>query len=266
VEPGAGLAVSAEEMRFAAASGCLDHAFLQTAPEVAANLVETGLTALDAIPSSSDGPVAAARRILLYPTALEMVLFHPDTSAVEMVRGLNGLVEEVQEEHARLVESATAVSRSRLPLSPAVLGHVSNTIEAQSGADAMRARTLELIEAFSRTAYSFQLAIRIRTALFQSDGLIGLLRDAMQGRDSAAAEAAVADFVKATADRSLIVDAFDRAEIALCRQYRGIDGPARDRMITHVEDIRDAASEYLGRRMAARIVSAQDTPRIREAV
>lgn len=266
VDPEADLVVGAEEMRFAAASGRLDHAFLQTAPEAAAALVETGLTALDAIPSSSEGPVAAARRILMYPTALEIVLFHPDTSAVEMVRGLNGLVEEVQEEHARLVDAATAVARSRLPLSPAVLGHVSNTIEAHTGADAMRARTLELIDAFSRTAYSFQLATRVRTALYQSDGLVGLLRDAMQGKDAAATEAAATTFVKATASRSLILDAFDRAEIAVCRQYRGIDGPARDRMIAHVEDIRDAASEYLGRRMAARIVSAQDTPRIREAV
>lgn len=266
VDPQADLVVGPEEMRFAAASGRLDHAFLQTAPEAAAALVETGLTALDAIPSSSDGPVAAARRILMYPTALEIVLFHPDTSAVEMVRGLNGLVEEVQDEHAQFVDAATAVSRSRLPLSPAVLGHVSNTIEAQTGADAMRARTLELIDAFSRTAYSFQLATRVRTALYQSDGLVGLLRDAMQGKDAVATEAAATAFVKATASRSLILDAFDRAEIALCRQYRGIDGPARDRMIAHVEDIRDAASEYLGRRMAARIVSAQDTPRIREAV
>lgn len=266
VDPEADLVVGAEEMRFAAASGRLDHAFLQTAPDAAAALVETGLTALDAIPSSSEGPVAAARRILMYPTAIEIVLFHPDTSAVEMVRGLNGLVEEVQDEHAQFVDAATAVSRSRLPLSPAVLGHVSNTIEAHTGADAMRARTLELIDAFSRTAYSFQLATRIRTALYQSDGLIGLLRDAMQGKDAGATEAAATAFVKATANRSLIVDALDRAEIALCRQYRGIDGPARDRMIAHVEDIRDAASEYLGRRMAARIVSAQDTPRIREAV
>ncbi len=264
--PGTTYAVTPEEMRFAAAAGRLDHAFLQTAPQSVAELLASGLDALDGLPPASDGPVAAARRILMYPTALELVLFHPDSGAVEVLRSLNGLVDEVQEENSRLVESAMNVSRSRLPLSPAVLSHVSNTIEAQSGADAIRATLLARIEAFARTSYSFQLATRIRTVLYQPDGLIGLLRDAMQYRDAPAAETAARDFVKATETRSLIVDAFDRAEMTVNSKFKGLDGPARDRMVAVIQEIRTLASEYLDRRAAARLVTAQDTPRIREAV
>ncbi|MGU3559788.1 AAA family ATPase [Methylobacterium radiotolerans] len=264
--PGTTYAVTPEEMRFAAAAGRLDHAFLQTAPQSVAELLASGLDALDGLPPASDGPVAAARRILMYPTALELVLFHPDSGAVEVLRSLNGLVDEVQEENSRLVESAMNVSRSRLPLSPAVLSHVSNTIEAQSGADAIRATLLSRIEAFARTSYSFQLATRIRTVLYQPDGLIGLLRDAMQFRDAPAAETAARDFVKATETRSLIVDAFDRAEMTVNSKFKGLDGPARDRMVSVIQEIRTLASEYLDRRAAARLVTAQDTPRIREAV
>lgn len=264
--PGTTYAVTPEEMRFAAAAGRLDHAFLQTAPQSVAELLASGLDALDGLPPASDGPVAAARRILMYPTALELVLFHPDSGAIEVLRSLNGLVDEVQEENSRLVESAMNVSRSRLPLSPAVLSHVSNTIEAQSGADAIRATLLSRIEAFARTSYSFQLATRIRTVLYQPDGLIGLLRDAMQFRDAPAAETAARDFVKATETRSLIVDAFDRAEMTVNSKFKGLDGPARDRMVSVIQEIRTLASEYLDRRAAARLVTAQDTPRIREAV
>ena len=218
--PGTTYAVTPQEMRFAAAAGRLDHAFLQTAPQSVAELLTNGLDALDDLPPASDGPVAAARRILMYPTALELVLFHPDSGAVEVLRSLNGLVDEVQEENSRLVESAMNVARSRLPLSPAVLSHVSNTIEAQSGADAIRTTLLGRIEAFSRTSYSFQLATRIRTVLYQQDGMIGLLRDAMQFKDAAAAEAAARDFVKATETRSLIVDAFERAEMTVNSKFR----------------------------------------------
>lgn len=266
LNPDASFALSAQEMRFASAAGRLDHAFLQTAPHVVAALLANGLDALDALPSASEGPVAAARRILMYPTALELVLFHPDSGAVEVLRLLNGLVDEVQEENARLVESAMNVARSRLPLSPAVLSHVSNTIEAQSGAEEIRVTLLARIEAFSRTSYSFQLGTRIRAALHQSDGLVGALRDGMTVKDPNAAEAAARDFVKATETRSLIIDAFDRAEVAVSQKFRGLDGAVRDRMVAVIQEIRTLASEYLGRRTAARIVSAQDTPRIREAV
>ena len=183
-----------------------------------------------------------------------------------MLRLLNGLVDEVQEENARLVESAMNVARSRLPLSPAVLSHVSNTIEAQSGAEEIRLTLLARIEAFSRTSYSFQLGTRIRAALHQSDGLVGALRDGMTVKDPNAAEAAARDFVKATETRSLIIDAFDRAEVAVSQKFRGLDGAVRDRMVAVIQEIRTLASEYLGRRTAARIVSAHDTPRIREAV
>jgi hypothetical protein len=147
-----------------------------------------------------------------------------------------------------------------------VLSHVSNTIEAQSGAEEIRVTLLARIEAFSRTSYSFQLGTRIRAALHQPDGLVGALREGMQARDPAAAEAAARDFVKATETRSLIIDAFDRAEVAVSQKFRGLDGAVRDRMVAVIQEIRTLASEYLGRRTAARIVSAQDTPRIREAV
>ncbi|WP_204301627.1 hypothetical protein, partial [Stenotrophomonas maltophilia] len=67
------------------------------------------------------------RRMLMYPAAVELALFHFDAGGGEVLRSLNGLVEGVREETRALSESIQQFARLLLPRSPAALRHISNT-------------------------------------------------------------------------------------------------------------------------------------------
>ncbi|QRM35050.1 RNaseH domain-containing protein [Microvirga sp. VF16] len=253
-----------EELRFAAMAGHVNHASLHATPMVVQDAVVKALATIEAMPST-DETAGALRRMLMYPSAVELTLFHSDAGAGEVLRSLNGLIEPVREETRALSESVQRFARSRLPLSPAVLHHISNTMEAESDAEACRKDILSRIEQFSRTQFTFQLGTKIRNALLQPGKEVGDLRDAMKA-DDAAALAAAKRYVNDCSTRSQIIDMLYRAEIAVNTKYKGLDGAARDKIVGSLLDLGARCAEYVDRRNAVSLVSASEQPKLKEAV
>ena len=253
-----------DELRFAAMAGKVNHASLQATPTVVSGAVGKALEAVATMPSS-DEVTGAIRRMLMYPAAIELTLFHSDEGAGEVLRALNGLVEPVREETRALSESVLRFARSRLPLTPAVLHHISNTMEAENDAEACRKEILSRIDAFTRMQFSFQLGTKIRNVLLQPGNEVGDLRDAMKA-DDAAALAAATRYAEECSTRSQIVDMLYRAEHAVNTKYRGLDGSARDKVVGSLLDLGARCAEYIDRRNAVTLVSVTEKPKLKEAV
>ncbi|ANY81308.1 hypothetical protein BB934_26360 [Microvirga ossetica] len=261
---GSSLDMTPEELRFAAMAGNVNHASLHATPMVVQDAVVKALASIEEMPPS-DEIAGSIRRMLMYPSALELTLFHSDAGAGEVLRSLNGLVEPVREETRALSESVQRFARSRLPFSPAVLHHISNTMEAESDAETCRKEIISRVDLLSRTQFSYQLGAKIRTALLQPGKEVGDLRDAMKA-DDAAALAAARRYVNECSTRSQILDMLYRAELAVNSKYKGLDGAARDKLVGSLLDLGARCAEYIDRRNAVTLVSASEQPKLKEAV
>lgn len=264
IYPGAKLDFSSNELRVAAMAGNMNHASLLATPASVESAVLEVLPVVSAIPSQLTGK-PAARRMMLYPAAIEMELFHPTSGAGEVLRLLNGLTETLGESVRALTSSVLKLSRLHISLSPSVLQAISGQMAASDDAAASKNELLAKIDQFSRSNYNFALTIKIRNVLLMSGNGVGDLRDGLKGDDKAAL-AAAQSYVDRYSSHPQIMDMLSRAEVQATSYFRGLDGSSRDKIVGLLSDIAHLAAEYLERRRAARAVTETDRPKLTEAV
>lgn len=242
------------ELRLTAMAEHVNHAAMQGNDVLARTLEDAfasaeQLRADDAVDLADD--VRQARLIALFGAAASLVLFHPHTSAAQILSGLRlsdaGLDGALYQLRDALVEA----SRHRVPLTPAMFRAATDAAAEGHHADECRHEILAKIDSVGTLQFKFQLGTKIRMALVRSDGALGRMRDAIRGERDGGLEAA-RDFAATYADRGAIIQLFVAAEEAINRRrVQGIDGEARERLVSNISELAGLCLAFVQARDAA---------------
>lgn len=242
------------ELRLVAMAEHVNHAALQGS-EILARTLENAFESAERLRAddiaNSANDARQARLIALFGAAASLVLFHPHTSAGQILSGLRLADLDLDGALYQLRDTLVEASRLRVPLTPAMFRAATDAAAEDRHADECRDEILAKIESVGRLQFKFQLGTKIRMALVRSDGALGRLQDAVRGDADGGLEAA-REFAANYADRGAIIQLFVAIEEAINRRrIQGIDGEARERLISNITELAGLCLAYVQARDAA---------------
>lgn len=262
------LALDPEVARFASLAGNLNHASLHGNVDTVRLWVRRLMEKYD--PELRRNEFDDAVRLLLIPSVLELSLFHPNSGALEVARTRHRLDLGIREFHSEAEALLDAIERmghnGNIALTQAVLASVENEMDCGAHSAKLSASIRESIERFGKMRFNFELGNKIRNALLVQDHDLGKLSAALERQDQNSVEVA-RKFVEESGSRQSIVDMLERAEVRLnSARLKGLDGPARNKIIAEVIRVRDQAARYVEMREEMNEVRERERPKIREWV
>ena len=230
---------SADELRLAAMSGRIGHAAMQGSP-LLERAVAGAIRSVQATLIHDD--VVAARRIVLAAACAELALFHPALPALMGVEAISEAIPELREALRDLGEAIANGARYGL-LTPALLRTVRQETSGEHYLESCRKAITANIDSSSKIQFHWVPANKIRASLHQRSGVVGELREKIESGDASSITAA-REFARDYRHRSAIVALLDKLDRTSAGKYRGMDGAARERMVSALEDLRSLCAEY----------------------
>lgn len=259
------LYTTSTEAKLASLAGHLNHTALQTNVELVQRWVQDAFRAADQIAADTDQERAAARLMALMPLMIELGIFFPSQGAAEFLRKFESLPGDLGTRALRVFDSVSRIQHTNLVFSRAMLANVANELDCSKAIAEVRVDILKRIEMISTAKFDFQLAAKIRNELLKTDNLVGGLRaQLLKGKEDQKSLDVVTAFVDQVRDRARIVQLFDDIEVQINNRYQGLDGVARNRMVTFFEDLRDLASAYMELMSEVEEAKATERPKVRE--
>jgi len=259
------LCVTSIETKLAALAGHLNHTALQSNVELVRGWVQDAFKAADIIEDDPDRERATARLMNLMPLMIELGIFFPALGGAEFLRKLTSLPGELGTVAQKVFDSIGRIQHTNVVFSRAMLANVANELDCSKAVTDMRMLIIKKIDAFAGAKFDFQLAAKIRNELYKSDNLIGGLRaQLLKGKDDEKTLATISSFVEGVSDRARILELFGDVEVTINDRYQGLDGVARNRMVTFFEDLRDLAHGYIELMSEVEEAKATERPKVRE--
>ncbi len=260
--PGVRLAATPEAMFLAAMSGNMNHSTLQSNHDRTTEWVHAYLRADEA---GDEGAAHAAMRFVAWPAAIELALFHRNSGAMEILRGHNRIIPDLNASAKALAEAVGKFTHSNLTLTQTMLASVDGDFDRHDMILKLREELVRRTGGFGKLQFNFTLGTRMRNTLVASDGAIGRLHAGMVGDDHKRL-AAAAEYADLTPSRSSILDVLGRIEQGMEGKTKAIVGAGREKMINHLGEIHDLSARYVELVREMDDVRKQERPRIREMV
>lgn len=235
------------ELRLMAMAEFVNHVSMQGS-EVLARTLEDAFASAERLGNGelvdSIDDAKQARLIALFGAAASLVLFHPHTSAGQILSVIKLADADLDGAVYQLRDVLVGASRSGVPVTPAMFRAATDAAAEDRHANECRDEILAKIENIGRLQFRFQLGNRIRVALTRSDGALGRLQEALRSNADGGLEAARI-FAQAYADRDSIIELFLDAEEAINkRRVQGIDGEARERLVANITELASLCLAY----------------------
>jgi hypothetical protein len=264
-DPSRPLFYTSKETKLAAIAGHLNHSALQSNPDLVSSWVNEALSCVEMIERDANAERAAARLLTLMPLATELAIFSPSYGSAEILRSISSLPGGLGKYAGEVFKNLDSLKHTTIVLSRVMLANVADEMDLTKALDESRAHLLQKIEGFQALRFSYQPGNKIKNELSRSDNLIGKLRSQIiKDKDNDATLAAVKDFAEALKDRSTIIDLLDETHAMHQDRSKGLDGVARNRLVSFLENFRDAANSYIDLKSEMRETSSAERPKARD--
>ncbi|WP_167480891.1 RNaseH domain-containing protein [Mesorhizobium waimense] len=264
-DPSRPLFYTAKEAKLAAIAGHLNHNALQSNLDLVSSWVNEALDCVELIERDTDEVRAAARLLTLMPLATELAIFSPSYGSAEILRSISSLPGDLGKNAGEVFMNLDSLKHTTIVLSRAMLANVADEMDLTKALNESRAHLFQKIEGFQGLRFNYQPGNKIKNELSRSDNLIGKLRTQItKGKDDDATLAVVKDFAEALKDRSAIIDLLDETHAMHQDRSKGLDGVVRNRLVSFLENFRDAANNYIDLKSEMRETSSAERPKARD--
>ncbi|TAY52976.1 RNaseH domain-containing protein [Rhizobium leguminosarum] len=263
--PGRNLSITSGEAKLVALAGHLNHTALQSSTELVESWVQEAFRAADAIERDEDRERSTSRLLSLMPLMIELGIFFPFQGAAEFLRKFGALPGTLGSKAQEVFESVGRIQHTNITFSRAMLANVANELDCSKALEETRLALLKRFDLFSIAKFDFQLAMKMRNELLRTDNVVGALRAQLnRNRDDQKTLEAMKEFTDRIRDRGRIVELFAEVELQINDRYQGLDGVARNRMVSFFEDFRDLANEYIELMSEVEEAKTSERPKARE--
>ncbi|MDJ0388289.1 RNaseH domain-containing protein [Roseomonas sp. E05] len=230
---------SLQELRLAAVRGHVSHASTQGSPQLA-SLVDEATKEVAEAGSGTD--LGMARRVALSASLLELAMFHQGLNTGDGLRLIQDVSPEMRDGFHELIEALALAGRTGFVL-PQHFHAVQAEAVSTRFVDDCAERIRKSIAAFEGVRFSYVPANIIRNELLKREQIVGRLQAALSG-ELAEALPAAREFAEACADEDAVGEIIDAAD-NLANTASGVNGHARNRLVSTVADIAAACKEYV---------------------
>ncbi|MFB9982382.1 RNaseH domain-containing protein [Mesorhizobium kowhaii] len=256
---------TAKEAKLAAIAGHLNHNALQSNLDLVSSWVNEALGCVELIERDANGERAAARLLTLMPLATELAIFSPSYGSAEILRSISSLPGDLGKNAGEVFKNLDSLKHTTIVLSRAMLANVADEMDLTKALNESRAHLFQKIEGFQGLRFNYQPGNKIKNELSRSDNLIGKLRTQItKGKDDDATLAVVKDFAEALKDRNAVIDLLDETHAMHQDRSKGLDGVVRNRLVSFLENFRDAANTYIDLKSEMRETSSAERPKARD--
>lgn len=264
-DPSRPLFFTSNESKLAAIACHLNHNSLQSNPGLVSSWVREVFSSVEAIERDSNEERAAARLLTLMPLVTELAIFSPSYGSAEILRSISSLPGDLGKNAGEVFTNLDYLKHSTIVLSRAMLANVADELDLSKALTESRAQLFQKIEGFQALRFNYQPGNKIKNELSRNDNLIGKLRTQItRGRDDDATFAVVKDFAETLKDRSAIIELLDETHAMHQDRSKGLDGVARNRLVSFLENFRDAANNYIDLKSEMRETSSAGRPKARD--
>ncbi|RUU46659.1 DUF3893 domain-containing protein [Mesorhizobium sp. M6A.T.Ce.TU.002.03.1.1] len=264
-DPSRPLVITSKEAKLAAIAGHLNHTALQSNPFLVSSWVSEAFSSVEAIGRDSKEERASARLLSLMPLAIELAIFSPSYGSAEILRSLNSLPGDLGKNVSEVFKNLDSLKHTTIVLSRAMLANVADEMDLTKALSESRAHLFQKIEGFQALRFNYQPGNKIKNELSRSDNLIGKLRTQItKGRDDDTTLAVVKNFAESLKDRSAIIELLDETHAMHQDRSKGLDGVVRNRLVSFLENFRDAANNYIDLKSEMRETSSAERPKARD--
>jgi hypothetical protein len=242
VFPGVGFRFSVAELRLAAMSGRISHGAMQGSG-LLDRVVNTAINSVLIIVPDDQSDTADARRIILSAACAELAIFHPSLPTVMGMDAVGEVLSELRDAFHDLRDAVSEGARLNM-ITPALLRSVGQEAADDLGLSDCRMAALNSIETFSKIQFNWGPANKIRVNLHLKSGAIGMLREALEQADDSSVVAA-RTFAASCRDRAAIMALVEKVDRGTVVKFRGLDGAARERMVSAIENLAALCTEYV---------------------